>query len=69
MNSLRSLGIAFMVEPMPVDELYVLWAAMQAMVNDIHAPQDRLTDKQWHLAEMMLKRLDSEVNQRLERPR
>lgn len=44
------------------NDLRVLWASMQAMVNDIHAPQDTLTEKQWVRAERLMRELDDYVN-------
>ena len=46
------------------DDLTVLWAAMAAMVVDVHAPQDNLTEDKWAAAETLWKRLDAEVNRR-----
>ena len=46
------------------DTLHALWAAMQAMVNDVHSPQDNLTPQQWVAAAAALSRLDAEVNAR-----
>lgn len=44
------------------EDIYVLWAAMWAMVKDVHSPQDNLTDDLWDRAERMLKELDEYVN-------
>lgn len=44
------------------DKLYVLWAAMIAMVRDIHAPMDQLSEENWELAEQLLKEIDDTVN-------
>jgi len=44
------------------DEVHVLWAAMQAMVDDNHAPQDTLTKEQWDLALRLLASVDTVVN-------
>lgn len=44
------------------EDVYILWAAMQAMVNDIHAPQDNMGDAQWSRAVDVLRRLDDRVN-------
>ncbi len=32
---------------MATDELVACWAALVALVDDIHAPQDNLTEAQW----------------------
>lgn len=45
------------------DDVWVLWAAMQAMVNDIHAPQDTMTPQQWERAQALLAQLDKSVNE------
>lgn len=44
------------------EDIYVLWAAMWAAVEDIHSPMDNLTDEQWDRAERLLKELDEYVN-------
>lgn len=44
-------------------DIYVLWAAMVAMVQDIHSPQDNLTEQQWERAERLLQELDAYVNE------
>lgn len=36
------------------DELIACWAALVALVDDIHAPQDNLTEAQWQAAERIL---------------
>lgn len=33
------------------DELAACWAALVAFVEDVHAPQDQLTEAQWRAAE------------------
>lgn len=45
-------------------EIYIVWAAMQAMVSDIHSPQDLLTEEQWGLANKLLIEIDGIVNDR-----
>jgi hypothetical protein len=50
--------------PLNKAEIHVVWAALQAMVNDIHAPQDCLSLEQWQVADHLLTRLDAEVNRR-----
>lgn len=47
------------------EDLHVLWSAMQAMVNDIHAPQDCLNEALWERAEHLMAEMDVEVNQRV----
>lgn len=42
--------------------LKVLWAAMTAMVKDVHAPQDRLSPSEWEMAAKILQTLDEEIN-------
>lgn len=44
------------------EDVYVLWAAMWAAVEDIHSPMYNLTDEQWDRAEELLKELDRYVN-------
>lgn len=43
-------------------ECKVLWAAMCAMVKDIHCPQDQLTEGEWLVAEKIFEALDREIN-------
>lgn len=43
-------------------ETKILWAAMHAMVNDIHSPQDNLTREEWAEAEWMLRELDVKMH-------
>lgn len=38
----------------------VLWAAMCAMVEDIHCPQDSLTEAEWETAEAVFHALNAE---------
>jgi hypothetical protein len=40
----------------------ILWAALHAMVNDIHSPQDNLTGEEWAEAEWMLRELDVKIH-------
>jgi len=40
----------------------VLWAAMAAMVKDVHAPQDNLTAEEWQVAGRLLATLNEEMN-------
>ena len=40
----------------------VLWAAMCAMVKDLYAPQDMLTDADWRQAERVFQVLDRRMN-------
>jgi len=42
--------------------LKVLWAAMYAMVKDVHAPQDRLSGAEWQTAERLFESLDAAIN-------
>jgi hypothetical protein len=49
------------------NDLYAVWAAMCAMTQDIHAPQDTMTDEQTEAADMLWTRLDAEINLRSER--
>jgi hypothetical protein len=35
------------------DETVACWAAMVALVEDVHAPQDQLTEVQWQAAEQV----------------
>lgn len=43
-------------------DVAIVWAALQAMVNDIHAPQDEMGEAQWARAEELLQELDSKVD-------
>jgi hypothetical protein len=45
------------------EELYVLWAAMWAMADDVHSPQDCMTNEQWDLAAELRVRLDARINE------
>jgi hypothetical protein len=45
-------------------EQYVVFAALAAMVADVHAVQDQMTDEQWTLAEEVYKRLTKIVDKR-----
>ena len=40
----------------------VLWAAMCAMTQDIHSPQDNLTAEEWTKAEGVFSILDEVIN-------
>lgn len=42
-------------------DIRIVWAALQAMVNDVCAPQDNLTEAQWAQAEELLDALDGKV--------
>lgn len=44
------------------NDIEILWAAMQAMVHEFHAPQDNLTPDQWARAEKLLASLDAAMN-------
>jgi hypothetical protein len=35
------------------EDIYIIFAALAAMVEDIHAPQDNLTASQWDRAEAL----------------
>lgn len=48
------------------EEIYLLWAAMAAMSEDVHTPQDNLTVEQWATAELLFRRLDRRVNRAAE---
>jgi len=37
----------------PTDEQHALWAAFVALIEDVHAPQDQLTEVQWQAAERL----------------
>lgn len=38
---------------MATDEAVASWAALVAYVEDVHAPQDNLTERQWQAAERL----------------
>jgi hypothetical protein len=42
----------------PDTDLPIIWAALWAMVEDNHAPQDGLSEDQWVRAEWLLAKLD-----------
>lgn len=46
---------------MSEDEKVALWAALVAMLDDVHQPQDNLTEAQWAAAELLLVKLDAEI--------
>lgn len=48
------------------NDLYAVWAAMCAMTQDIHAPQDTMTEEQTEAADALWTRLDTEINLRHE---
>lgn len=48
------------------NDLHAIWAAMCAMTQDIHAPQDTMTDEQTAAADVLWTRLDAEINARHE---
>jgi len=54
---LRDLGY----ERSETKDTEILWAAMTAMVKDIHAPQDQMTKAQWKRADALMARLDREM--------
>jgi hypothetical protein len=43
------------------EEQYVVFAALCAMVEDIHTVQDQMTEEQWALAQKLLARLTKNV--------
>lgn len=46
------------------ETLRVLWAAMCAMTQDVHAPQDTLTEEQWDAAHEIYAKLNAEADKR-----
>ena len=44
------------------NEIKVVWAALAAMVLDIHAPQDQLTEKEREIAETLFSEIDTMIN-------
>ncbi len=40
--------------PTSGDDAHTIWAALVAMIQDVHAPQYTLTDAQWQAAERMV---------------
>lgn len=42
-------------------EVYVLFAALCAMVEDNHSPQDMMTEEQWDTAEQLYRKALKEV--------
>lgn len=43
-------------------QLHAVWAAMISMVEDVHAPQDQMTEEQWMAAEAICKDLTAEMD-------
>jgi hypothetical protein len=43
-------------------DLKIVWAALCAMVLDVHAPQDNLTADEWEQAERLFAEIDARVN-------
>lgn len=43
-------------------ERKVIWAALCAMVKDIHCPQDQLTEGEWLVASKLFDAFDREMN-------
>lgn len=39
---------------MASDEITACWAALVAFVEDVHAPQDQLTEAQWKAAQLLV---------------
>jgi hypothetical protein len=50
--------------PLNPAEQYVVFAALAAMVADVHTVQDQLNDEQWSLAKKVYKRLTKVVDKR-----
>jgi len=46
------------------EEQYVVFAALCTMVEDVHAPQDTMTEEQWGIAENVYRRLTKIVDER-----
>lgn len=46
---------------MTPDETSACWAALVALVDDVHAPQDQLTLEQWSAAETLCAQLDRQA--------
>lgn len=42
--------------------LKVLWAAMCSMTQDIHSPQDSLSEEEWEVADRVFAQLDEVQN-------
>lgn len=47
------------------EDLKILWAAMVAMVDDVHCPQDNLSEEEWIRAGQLKAHLDVEYNFRM----
>lgn len=45
--------MADLLAAQPSDELTACWAAFVAFVQDVHAPQDQLTERQWQAADRL----------------
>lgn len=43
------------------EEVYILWCALYATVEDVHAPVDTMTDTQWDIAGKLCERLTKQV--------
>lgn len=46
------------------DELFAVWAALCVMTQDVHAPQDCLTEEQWAAAEKLYEKLTDFVDRK-----
>lgn len=57
---MSSLDLA--VAAMDEDERHACWAALVAMVDDVHSPQDNLSEVQWAAAERALVALDKAID-------
>ena len=55
------------VNPISLDEVAAMHAALAAMVVDSHAPQEHLTAAQWIAAEALFKRVDAWMNKPTEK--
>lgn len=45
------------------DEEVAVFAALCAMVEDVHAPQDQMSDDQWKSARDLFHRIEARLNQ------
>jgi hypothetical protein len=53
-------------EVLSTSDEYVVWAALSAMVDDVHCAQDQLTEEQWAHASNLFQRLTKKLNAKSE---
>lgn len=56
------MGYEEWVAKLDADGLSALWTAMAAMVDDVHAPMDCLSEAEWAAAERLMVASDKAIN-------